>query len=428
MRRAIGLVWALGITGCALVSPPSLPTPAPSAEPAAIAASVPPSPSPAPVTPDGPWMRPSSPYSYPSPWPHVTAVPAHPITGETVALTATDLPPGRTIEFWLVRGPSSELKMGLHHPETSLSRKLGSLQADASGRASLSFPFERIEREGRVGFDSYEVWLVYPESKVVAPMVGGIQPGWRTTVQGGLFDEHGAPVTGATQVRAIVHGDDGAIVADRTVATSDGHYTLVDLPFPGQVELVVTHGTWPTRRRWASFGPTIIMQDSHQDHFDATFNFGGPAGSPDPDAPGYFLSPDLDDPAMAQTVVTGHVYDTEGHPVAASAGVIFTVAGALDPIAGRYYRANPTIQDGAYRLEGVPTGIPLIFTMQLNPNYGLRDFKDRYAVLLPERVQGKPNVFNFGGPATAEDPEGPAHPVPLHPSDAGMPSPWVPQP
>jgi hypothetical protein len=373
-------------------------------------------------------MPASSLYSYPSPWPHVVAVPVHPITGESVALSATDLPPGRTIEFWLVRGPSSELKMGLHHPETSLSRKLGSTQADASGRASLSFPFERIEREGMIGFDSYEIWLVYPQSNVVAPGVGGVQPGWRLSFEGDLFDEHSQRVTGATQVQAIVHGENGAIVTSQTATTTDGHYTLADLPFPGQVELLITHGAWPARRRWATVGSMPTTQVGDRDHLKAIVNLGGPASAADPDAPGYFLSPDLDDPDMAQTVVTGHVYDTEGHPVPASAGVIFTVAGPLDPIAGRYYRATPTIQDGVYRLEGVPTGVPLTFTMQLNPNYGLSGFKDRHAVLRPERVQGKPNIFNFGGPTTEEDPEGPAHPVPLHPEDAGMPSPYVPQP
>jgi hypothetical protein len=228
---------------------------------------------------------------------------------------------------------------------------------------------------------------------------------------------------------------DGSMIYQKTVPVRDGAYALDDVPEPADTEITASVPGWPTRTRtdrtggiqarWAGAlsGPASGDALEKTQNAPLTYNFGGPKTPEDPDAPAYFLSAGANEAEIAFDTLSGKVYDQNGQPVPDAVGAKVIVDAG--PGSSRGFHAVAEVKGGAYRLERVPTGVPLTVDLRINPAYVLT--APRSKTLIAQKVSGKPNVVNFGGPATEDDPEAPQHPFPSPVPDVTGPSPFMPR-
>ncbi|MDB5101479.1 MAG: hypothetical protein JWM80_5900 [Cyanobacteria bacterium RYN_339] len=422
-----------GIAGCAVGAPPIQMLPSPPSQttiPAPIQTytftdtfS-----SPSPAVPMAP--QPSSRYSWADPKPTVALDPKNPCAGAAVKATATGLPAGQAVEWWLTPESGGGFKGGPIPPEQMSGIKLGESDADASGAAKLTFTFAPpAQYDLNVPRGYYVLWLVYKPGTVLAPFVVSWQCPTGTRFSGRVLDANGRPVPPGATVEIKISTDGGDLLFDKTTPVVDGSYVLDGVPAPATTEITAHVPGWPARTRtdgigglqskWAGYpqGPTNGNVFSNTQGDPLIFNFGGPSVPTDPDAPGYFLAADLDAPDMATATLSGHVYDQQGQLVPDGAGLKVIVS------AGKF-RAQVDVHDGSYVIPGVPTGVSASVDLRINPVYPL--FSPPNRVLIPPKVLGHANILNFGGPATPEDPEAPKYPYPSPSPQFTGPSPFTP--
>lgn len=327
-------------------------------------------------------------------------------------------------------------KSGLYHPRDARGVKLGEARADQAGAATFSFTFQTADFQATIvprGY--YEIWLVYPPGNVIAPSVASWQCPPATLLSGKVYDGAGKPVPPGGTVQVKVTTDAGIVIYDRSVPIIEGAYRLDDVPEPATTEVTARVPGWPPRTRgdgigslqikWAGYPKGAVSGDVFTDTQGAplVYNFGGPATATDPDAPAYFLAPDLTAPEMASAKLSGRVYDQTGRAVPDHVGAKIIVDAS--PRGGSpAFHAQVDVRDGTYSVEGVPTGVPVSVDLRINPIYPLR--APRQAVLIPLKISGHENVLNFGGPATPDDPEAPDHPFPSPEPVFTGPSPFTP--
>ncbi|HEY9720895.1 MAG TPA: hypothetical protein V6D47_02715 [Oscillatoriaceae cyanobacterium] len=354
-----------------------------------------------------------------SPRPSVSIVPANPCAGNQVSVTGSGAPANTTLEVWLMPQIPGGFKAGLYSPADGNGVELGTTKTDASGNFTYAFTFQEPAFDANVfPRGNYELWLVYPPGNIIAPGVIGWQCPPATTVKGMVYDASGRPVPDGTTIEVTVKSDGGAVIYDRTVPVTKGSYALADVPEPATTEFTVKVPGWPARTRqdgtggiqvkWAGNPSPPVSSDvfTKTQGNPLTYNFGGPSTPDDPDAPAYFLASDAADPDVAFTTLTGKVYDQNGNLVPDSAGAKVIVDAASDP----KFHAIVTVTGGAYEVDKVPTGVPASVDLRINPVYPL--IYPRTMVLIAPKISGKPNVVNFGGPATPDDPDAPKFPFP----------------
>lgn len=381
----------------------------------------------------------NSPYRYATTPPAITLNPPNPCEGDAVIVQGANGPPDGTLEIWLVPQIAGGFKMGLPHPD-GRGVKLGEAQTDAGGKFTFQFEMHNPFADRQMlPKGHYGLWLVYPDGITMAPYAAFWECPPPTTFRGRLFDEEGRLVTEPAEVRitAYTHAED--VLFEKTVEAVDGSYEVTRVPAPALTEFAVTRKGWPTRIRrerdqisaqWGEPRDNASTEEFLKRFGEpVTFNFGGPASPEDPHAPAFFLSSRLDEASFRTTTLSGAVYDKEGQKVPDSAGAKVIVETMLYRFEHpQHVRKTVEVRDGAYTLPEVPTGTHLSLEIRTNFVYPLNGFTPRWTVLIPPSLSGHPAVVNFGGPATPEDPEAPAHPFPYPAPPNLAPSPLVPAP
>lgn len=367
------------------------------------------------------------------PMPTGTIEPPVPFVGDEAVVQAAGLPADSAFEVWLV--PTHHVfRFGLPHPSQAGGAKLGDARSDGEGRFTFTFRLEEDHptnngtERGKLG-----VWLVYPDGKTLAPAFVSWEAGIPTTFQGAVFDEAGRPAPVGTRVRIKVTVD--SLAGETTyfedeMPVKDGYYRFDRVPAPASTVIEVMLPSGITRQRgdghggmqlkWGCCGGSDFLEKYGT---PLTYNFGGPATPEDPWAPAFFLSERLADPAFAWTQVSGHVYDQLGNPVPDAAKAIVIVS-AVELPSHEPFHVKVPVRGGTYSAR-VPIGL-VSFDLRVEPGVHVLIHPRPNEILLPEAVTGHPNVVNFGGPATAEDPRAPEFAFPSPQPAFTGPSPFVP--
>jgi hypothetical protein len=248
---------------------------------------------------------------------------------------------------------------------------------------------------------------------------------------GTLYDEVRQPLKerALVQVRATDPGE--TFVG--SVITSDGRWAIADVP-SGKLEVSVTVQDWVVRiRRMEALSfPSAAFSGATDDGTMRVVNFGGPYDPKHEFDQYFYLASEV--PAEASgtdnvwpiitpgatpscryapsigsssQLLRGKVYDASGAPVLTPALVKITTT--MD------YSASTKTVEGEWAVNNVPRGADVTLTVTAD-GYAPRTraigtawyqspVPEPYpACTITDRTR---HVFNFGGPATAEDPEAP---------------------
>jgi hypothetical protein len=367
-----------------------------------------------------------------SPAPRGVIDPPVPFIGQQATVRLSALPPNASFELWLV--PTHLVfRFGIPHPGQAGGVKLGEARSDAEGRLAYSFEMKpEYPRNNGTEVGKAGIWLVYPQPKVLAPAVVSWEAANPTVFQGKVYDESGKPTTSA-RVRLTVTGGfgEGKITYfQQEVEARDGAYRFDQVPAPADTEIEVVLPSGLSRKRFDRTGGMQIKWGCCDGNAwlnnygqPLTYNFGGPATPEDPLAPGYFVSERMADAAIATTTLTGSVYDQLGRLVPDEAKAI--VIAQPD----QHWEAMPDrliarVTGGRYSLK-VPTGV-VSLDLRVEPGVHVLIHGPAPRVFLPEALTGKPATFNFGGPATSDQPDAPQYAFPSPQPVLTGPSPFVP--
>lgn len=364
-----------------------------------------------------------------SPRPSGVIEPRVPFTGQTATVRLTQLQANSTVELWLVPA-HLVFRFGIPHPSQAGGVKLGEATSDAEGKLTYTFEMKpEYPRNNGTEVGKAGIWVVYPQSKVLAPAVVSWEAGNPTTLHGKVYDEKGQPVASA-RVRLTVKQAGGDVYFQGETEVQEGAYRFERVPAPADTDIEVVlpdgtsrqrfDGTGGIQIKWGCCNGDAWLQNYGQ---PLTYNFGGPSVPEDPLAPGYFVSSRLKDPAIATTTVTGQVYDQLGQlvPDHVNAIVIAETEPRWDAPPNRRIAK---VQSGTYSLT-VPTGVTAL-DLRIDPGTFVLIHPPSPRVFLPESLTGKPNVFNFGGPATPDQPDAPQYAFPSPDPVFKGPSPFTP--
>lgn len=251
---------------------------------------------------------------------------------------------------------------------------------------------------------------------------------------GTLYDGLRQPLQQLAVVRII--STDPAVTFDAKTTTTDGRWSIPDVP-AGAIEVSVTTADWPIRIR--RLDPVAIAPSSSDAGSDVptarTIDFGGPYDARRETDQYYYLAPEIPldrtiqgpwpiitpgatpscqyapPPTGGTTIMSGKVYDAAGQ---VPTGDVTMKVTSNDPSVP--YIATTQVFQGSWVINSVPRGADITLTVS-GPGYaprvrtlGTTWFHAPVYHPYPDcsvDQEGK-HVFNFGGPATSDDPDAPA--------------------